>query len=584
LLKDLSRHTLKSLPQAICIGLLALMVSGPFLLPFHTQPIPSFWNEWWAGALGLAAGVAVLATIPGPWVLPRLLGIPAVMLLALLIQFWFGRLAFPQVGLLYSAYLLWAGLLLLAGRRLADAVGLARVAEALALAFALGALFGAALALAQWLGLSNNLPWVFPRTGGGIYANLGQANHHAHYSWLGIVSLFYLRGRGWLRRPVLWLAILPIALGSVISGSRSVFLYPLILILGIAWARRREPRGAVANLLPDAAVLLPAMIALELFGSWLSFHLPETTTMSATRLYESVSGPSIRMALARTAWTVFLEQPWTGQGAGNFPWASFTAAVGQSSDSPFQVAEHAHNFILQGLAEFGAPATLSVACLLLLWAKRFAAKPWGLEEFWCAVVLGIGATHALLEYPLWYSYFLGPTVLLLGATDEGKAMAIDGYRLATYALLAGLAGATILTTLRMDYAVLEAAGQPFVGDLDPERAWRNSMDRLQELYRDSLLSPWALLAFAELAEPSRQQQDSRVILCERGIRFAPSRSLMTRCAIQLAISGRASDGQRLVKSVLRAFPAEREATLEELARHGVAHPEALQLRHSSSGN
>lgn len=288
------------------------------------------------------------------------------------------------------------------------------------------------------------------------------------------------------------------------------------------------------------------------------------------------------MALARTAWTVFLDQPWAGQGAGNFPWASFTAAVGQSSDSPFQVAEHAHNFILQGLAEFGAPATLAVVCLLLLWAKRFAAKPWGLDEFWCAVVLGIGATHTLLEYPLWYSYFLGPTVLLLGATDEGKAVAINGYRLAIYALLAGLAGATILTTLRMDYAALESVGRPFSGDPDPERTWRNSMDRLQILHRDSLLSPWALLAFAEIAEPSRQQQDSRVILCERGIRFAPSRSLMTRCAIQLAIAGRVHDGQSLVNSVLRAFPAEREATLDELARYGAAYPEALHLWRSSS--
>lgn len=560
------------------------MVSGPFLLPFHTQPIPSFWNEWWAGALGLAAGVAILATIPGPWVLPRLLGIPAAMLLVLLVQLWFGRLAFPQVGLLFSAYLLWAGLLLLAGRRLADAVGLARVVEALAVAFALGALLGSAIALAQWLGLAGNLPWVFPRTGGGIYANLGQANHHAHYSWLGIASLFYLRGRGWLRRPMLWLAILPIALGSVISGSRSVFLYPLILVVGVIWVRRRSSQGAVASLLLDAAVLLPVIFALEFFGSWVSSHLPETTVMSASRLYESVSGPSIRIALARTAWTVFLEQPWIGQGAGNFPWASFLAAVGQSSDSPFQVAEHAHNFILQCLAEFGAPVAIVVVCLLLIWAKRFAAKPWGLEEFWCAAVLGIGATHALLEYPLWYSYFLGPIVLLLGATDEGKAVATGGSRLAAYALLGGLAGATILTTLRSDYSVLEAAGRSFTGHSDPERAWRDSMDRLQMLHRDSLLSPWALLAFAERAEPSRQQQDSRGILCERGIRFAPSRSLMTRCAIQLAISGRVSDGQSLVKNVLRAFPAEREATLDELAKHGTAYPEALQLWHSSLVN
>jgi O-antigen ligase len=560
------------------------MASGPFLLPFHTHPITAFWSEWWAGALGLAAGMALLWNPRGSLPLSWLLGIPAVLLVVLLLQFLTGRLGFPQVGLLYSTYLFWAGLLLVAGRHLAETVGLPRLVGVLASAFAAGALAGAVIATAQWLGVEVETRWVFPRIGGAIYGNLGQANHHAHYSWLGIASLFYLRGRGWLGRPLFWVALLPIAFGSVISGSRSVFLYPLIVLLAVAWARRRDPHGAAAGLLADALVLVPAVVALDFFGSWLTTFLPQAATMPGSRLYESVSGPNGRLALARTAWTAFLEQPWLGQGAGNFSWASFAAAAGRSGEEPFQVAEHAHNFIMQSLAEFGAPATVVVVGLLLLWAWRFLARPWGLEQFWCGAVLAIGAAHAMLEYPLWYAYFLGPTALLLGATDGGRAVVLAGRRIAWYLLLIGVAGVSILTNLRLDYSAIEAiAYKPLAGDPDRERAWRISMDRLLALHRESLLSPWALLSFAELAEPSRAQLDARVALCENGIRFAPARSLLTRCAAQLAIAGRDKDARKLMISILRAFPREREATLEELERIGRTYPEVLPLLGSSSG-
>ena len=561
------------------------MASGPFLLPFHTEPIPGFWSEWWAAALGLAAAVVgLLAMRNRPLSLPPTLGIPAVVLLALLLQLMVGRLEFPQIGLLYAAYVLWAALLLILGRHLADAVGLARLAGVVAGAFAVGALANAAIALAQWLGIAGGVPWIFPHVGGGVYANLGQANHHAHYSWLGIASLFYLRGRGWLSRPLLWLAALPIVLGSVIGGSRSVLLYPLILLGVLAWARRREPGGATAALFGDCAGLLPTVIALDFFASWVSSYLSGTASLAVSRLYGSVSSPSTRLALARSAWSAFVEHPWLGQGAGNFPWASFVAATARRDDEAFQVAENAHNLILQGLAEFGAPVTGVVILLLLFWARRFAARPWKLEQFWCGAVLAICAVHALLEYPLWYAYFLGPAALLLGATDSGGVLSVAGRRLSVYLALAAVAGAAILTGLRIDYAVIEAASnQPLAAHPDREQPWRISPERLIRLHRESLLSPWALLAFAELAEPSRQQVQDRVTLCEQGIRFAPARSLLTRCAVQLAIAGREADAHALVLAVFRAFPAERAVTADELARAARKYPETAPVWASSLG-
>ncbi len=582
------------------------MVSGPFLLPFHTAPIPSFWNEWWAGALGLAAasfGLLVPRSrlLPGSLPLSSLLLIPAVLIALVLLQFALGRLVFPRVGLLYAVYLLWAGLLLVLGRTLADTIGLARLADVLAVAITIGALIGAATALVQWLGIADRVPWIYSGSGGVIEANLGQRNHHAHYSWLGIASVFYLRGRQLLSRRLLWLLVLPIGFGSVVAGSRSVLLFLLVLVAAIAWAWRRDPQQPAAKLVVDASLLLPMIICLNVFGSWASPRLPEfwawlgdilslpglvdfptqggRSAMLGERLYESVSGPSPRLAIIRTAWSAFFEHPWLGQGAGNYRWASFVASAGRTGDEEFMVSEHAHNFVLQLLAEFGAPATVTVILLLLYWAKQFLRQPWRLEHFWCASVLGMGAVQSLLEYPLWYSQFLGPTALLLGATERGRTITFSGQRVTIYLAIAALAGALILGNLRSDYSKIEAASYyPLAAHPDRERAWRITMDRLLELLHESLLSPWVLMAFTNLAEPSRQVAEDRADLCELGIRFAPARLLVVRCAVHLAIAGRDADARRLALEALRAFPTERATTSEELAKFAQTFPEIEPLR------
>ena len=574
----------------VSLGLLALMASGPFLLPFHTEPIPSFWNEWWAGALGLGAIATGLLAARDSLRLPPLLIVLALLLATLLLQFGLGRLVFPQIGLLYAVYLIWAGLLMVLGRHLAETIGLARLADVLAVAVTLGALIGTAVALLQWMGVADRLPWALPPLGRGIHANLGQVNHHAHYSWLGIASVFYLRGRACLSRGSLWLLLLPIGFGSVLSGSRSVFLYGPVLFAIIALARHREPDSPAAKLMVDALLLLPVIAGLNLFGTWASPHITEFWTwfgitagtggvaMPGARLFAEISGPSIRLAIMSAAWTAFAEHPWLGQGAGNYIWASFVAASSYGGAEPVVVAEHAHNLVFHLLAEFGAPLAAAAILLLALWARQFLRQEWRLEHVWCASMLGIGAVHSLLEYPLWYSYFLGPAALLLGATDNGKSIRLTGRRVTVYLLLAASVGALILANLRADYSRIEAASyRPLAADPDRERAWRISMERLLTLHRESLLSPWVLMAFTNLSEPGRDLARERAELCERGIRFAPARSLVTRCAMQLAIAGRAADAQKLARDVLRAFPAERAATADQLAKGAEKYPELVPL-------
>ncbi|MDP2823612.1 MAG: Wzy polymerase domain-containing protein [Sulfuritalea sp.] len=574
--------------SAISLGLLTLMVSGPFLFPLHTLPLAGFWSEWWAGALGLAAALTGLTTVRGRAVtLPLVLAIPGVLLLALLFQYGLGRSVFPQIGLLYAAYLVWAGLLMILGRHLVEAVGFVRFADVIGGALVLGALIGALIALVQWLGMSMGTEWMFPKLGGSIYGNLGQPNHHAQYSWLGIASAFYLCGRRHLSRTLLWMLFVLIGFGSVISGSRSVFLYPVVLLALLGWSRWRDPDGQAPNLLGDAVLLLPVLAGMSLLAAWVAPHLaglsgslgqeqlggPGAVT-AGSRIFGLVAESSTRLEIARSAWFAFLEHPWLGQGAGNYAWGSFVAASSHANDEPFVVANNAHNFILQLLAEFGAPATGTVVLVLGILAAGLLRQTGSLERLWCSAVLGIAAVHALLEYPLWYAYFLGPTALLLGAADSRPGMVLPARRATAYIILFALAGAVILTNLRKDYRTIETVTYiPLAAHPDREKAWRISMDRLLRLHHESLLSPWALLALATMAEPSREQAQDRADLCENGIRFSPARWLITSCAMQLAIAGRETEARRLTLAVLRAYPSQRTATVDELAVGAGKYPE-----------
>ena len=158
-------------------------------------------------------------------------------------------------------------------------------------------------------------------------------------------------------------------------------------------------------------------------------------------------------------------------------------------------------------------------------------------------------------------------------------MALSARRAAVYLCLVAVTGVFILTGLRKDYTTLEVAVYaPLAAHPEREQAWRITMERLLKLHQESLLSPWALLGFATLAEPSRQQAQHRATLCEKGIRFSPARWLLLRCAMQLAIAGRERDAQELALQVLRAFPALRDTSIDELSKAAQKHPEIASLR------
>lgn len=128
-------------------------------------------------------------------------------------------------------------------------------------------------------------------------------------------------------------------------------------------------------------------------------------------------GSDSRVNTWLNTWALIKTHPWTGVGFGayNFAW-TLTPFPGRST----AFFDHSHNLLLQWAVEFGLPVALLVLGLLAasLWAGRRALTVADDERALSArtalFMLAIVAVHSLLEYPLWYAYFLLPTAALWG--------------------------------------------------------------------------------------------------------------------------------------------------------------------------
>ncbi|MFG6447472.1 Wzy polymerase domain-containing protein [Roseateles sp. BYS180W] len=257
---------------------------------------------------------------------------------------------------------------------------------------------------------------------GRAVGNIRQPNHLASILMWAAVALAalwqsgalqrWLQGSARLAALAAWALMGLLMLAMVLSASRTGVLGVLMLAV---WGGldRRLLSGRVRLLL----VLSPLLLALAWWGmSWWSAQ--QGLTLGAeSRLAEGAGSPS-RVAILRNAWALLQAHPWLGVGWGEF---NLAWTLTPFPDRPIAFFDHTHNLPLQWLVELGWP--LGLLCLGLLgwglWqAVRQCAQQPTLREALALrsalmLVLTIGL-HSLLEYPLWYAYFLLPAVFALG--------------------------------------------------------------------------------------------------------------------------------------------------------------------------
>lgn len=551
-----------------------LLASGlcllPFLIPYHQQPVLSFFPEWLAAALGGAAAVAALVSrdIRSGAALPA----PALMLAAfalwLALRTAAGGLAYPQLSLLAALYVLFAVLMVQLGAQLAAFHGLARVAAVLGAFLLAGALANAAAGVIQYYGRPALLEDLIARLNGQrAYGNIAQANLYANYLAIGVASLLHLWQQARLRTAVAAAALGLIAYASALAGSRSMLLYALwFAVLGLLAARLPEP--AMARRLKRGALAAAAAIALAQFAvPWLNGFLG---LGHGAGVVERFAGPELeagepRLAIFGAALRVFAGAPLVGAGMGEFAGAAFALGLEPSLTRIAQVWTSPHSLPLQLLAESGVIGAGLVLGALVWWALGLVQQ-WRMRRspalWWVVAAAGVGLLHSLIEFPFWSAHFLGVMALLVGVgaiPAEGGREAARVARAAGLAMVAALALA--LAALLRDYVRLDAARVTgTAATLAPAAQVRRDAATMHAL-RGGLLAPQAELWILLGAPLDRNRLADKLAISARVVRFWPANAVVVRRAVFLALDGKPQEARAALELALRTFPHARSASM-----------------------
>lgn len=556
------------------LAAIGLMWTLPFLQPYHHLPLTSFYSQWLAIALGIAAlswmarGAFWRAPALPVSVLP-LLGFAAFLVL----QHALGKVAYGGQVLGAGLYIVWAALLVMLASGLRRAIGLDGIVTVLAWFLVVGGLVGAVLALLQHYQISD-LPQslIFPKRWVNVSGNLAQSNHFANYSTLALISLAYLHAIRRLHWAALAAGAVPLLFVIGLSGSRSALVF-LAFVLGLAllYAQRRGAEGR--RLAVSIVAFTGVFAAAQWFATLAWVEPPGGAETVAQRLVggEGSSGAAtvtFRLQIAAEAWEMFLQAPLLGVGWGQFPWHDFHYRASQGLSITSWPFNHAHNIVLQLLAETGLVGVLLIGAAAVLWIRRLMAAKLDPPHWWLVALLGVIAIHSLLEHPLWFSYFLGIAAVAIGLVETGDFGPRPGRApallLGTLLAVGAVYAVSVLGNYR-DFERLFARGAPL-----PDTAeFATTMGRA---LRDPVLRPYAELAVASTLGLDRERVTEKRALSERVLRFAPISGIAYRHAMLLALEGDVPAAERQLARAERVYPDDLEAMVKLMGEVAARHP------------
>lgn len=566
------------------LWLCGLAWTVPLLQPVHRFPLASFYSEWLAFALALAAVLPQLRR--EPWrdaTVPAVALAPLALIVVLAAQVALGRVPYAEQAQTAGLYLLWTALLIWLGHQLRRGLAPAEIATTLAWFLLGGGLLSALVGLAQHYSLATGADFLVMRKEWPvIYGNLGQPNHYAAYVSLSLASAAYLYSRRALHGAVaagcsaLFLMVLALA------ASRSPWLYLAAFIVLSQWLHGLRADDGSRRLAVAALWLLPGFIAAQWLVT-LPFLAPDEAAVltSARRLFQVASGIEPRLELWGEAWRMFLAAPLLGAGFGQFAWHHFLQQAAGGGTAAPGVYHNAHNIVLQLMAETGIAGAAVIVGAALLWLADLRRAAGDIERGWLLALLAVIGIHSLLEYPLWYAYFLGVAALLLGFGAE-RHFAVRHAGLARAAVglvtLVGCVNLAAVVPPYRDFERLVFTGGPVAPGAANAQAFEQAMMRA---HREPLLTPYVELAFAMSAKVDETQLQDKLALVERAVHFAPVDVVAYRHALLLALAGAHAAARAQLERALRAYPDETAAIaaeLEELARrHPAAFTPLLEL-------
>jgi O-antigen ligase len=561
------RITNRLLSPGFSLFVIGLMMSLPFIYPRHTLPISSFYGEWLAGTLGLLALLPLLKRNSWqPLEIPQIALVFLGFIALVFIQWSLGMLNSSQYALMAASYLIWAFFLAVLGSHLRRQLGWERLVTVLAWFVLVSGLLNGIFVLLQLI-MQNGVAMSFmPKLSG--YGAIAQRNHFANHTALALASLFFLYARGHLKL----LAALPATLAFLfmfsLSGSRSTWLYLLAfvilalllraMVVGQQGLRAQVEQSQSRRLLRMALIALPLFVLVQLavFFLFNQTGLEKVTSLPAERLLDesvAISGLTIRLHLWQESWQLFMQSPWLGIGLGQIRWETFNTFNQSLAAGMPATFEHAHNLFIHIMTELGVAGLVLLLTGVVAWLRGFSWKHLSFSSWWLLAMLGVIFIHSMLEYPLWYAYFLGMAAFLLGAGEEktsqvriafsGRALVVTILVLGTVHLGSTLAGNQIIK--HWMYVGLKDGVQP-----EYQEAMFNDLHWVQN---KTLFAPYVLVLYAHLLTPDETDLQEKLAITRASLNYMPTRAAAYRYPLLLALNGEREEAVLQLRNALAVF-------------------------------
>ena len=403
-------------------GLASLAISVPMLLAFNLPPSSTFLNQA-AALIGWGAWLLLLAGAQSPARAPRSGGLTALQAaLALLLA---AALVSPLwADLPWSLSLSSAALIGAAALAAQTAASVSRGGSALPAfrAFCIGMVVAGVLSSVVGIvqvfipALADGNLIARSYIEGRAVGNMRQPNHLSSLLLWAIVAAVWLGEARVVKRWGSTLLALLFVFVVVLSASRTGALSMGLLM---AWGVLDKRLSRHARWL---LVLAPLAYAAFWYGTGVWADATQHVFGGETRFSGKGDISSSRYGIWANTLALIRMHPWTGVGFGEF---NFAWTLTRFPGRPVAFFDHTHNIVLQFLVELGIPLGLLVTGLLIwaLWmAVRGALRPIPAGAATGDTLLRPAAflmvllilLHSLLEYPLWYAYYLLPAAFAFG--------------------------------------------------------------------------------------------------------------------------------------------------------------------------
>lgn len=495
-----------------------------WLLPNHYFPWLTFYQEFLSATALLSVAFALFITnkhIQIPWVSILVVTISLIPL----IQWQTNIIPFVGDAVMSSFFVFGLAAAITVGYNLRQTQY--DIFNTLAFQFIIGGLISTFMAIYQWLELSGMGIYIADiQTNSRPYANLAQPNMLATLIMCSLISLAYLWESERISSNLAAFLTPLLVLGLALPQSRTT--WAITIVLGSWWLLKNNKLKLKLNLTHLLAVI----------GLYISFIYLKPIFEDILLIANDSRLLSTDIGVRGDAWKLLLDAVLKGPAWG-FGWQPVSAAqISVALDHPVTgiFFQQSHNLILELLIWNGLWLG---ACLILSSVWWFTSRMIKINSqsswFAFAIILAM-ITHAMLEFPLHYAFFLLPFGLLVGYVEAASENKIIFIYNAPRPVMIGLTlfGAIFLTLITREYIIIEKDFRLLrfetknIGNLRAEQPAPDViiLDQLREFNR---------LARTE-ATPNMSPEDLKQM--ETVVHRNPAPAALMRYALALGLNGR----------------------------------------------